>query len=131
VINGGIDFLPYSQTLAAQGFVQILGFLQAEAAESLASCLEREVPYQILIRDAHGQRALELTESDFAIASARAHAAQHFAFAYEGYQIVEHYMAGRNPDHLLHRVLEFFNCVSAVAPYAQGERLAITGWLQD
>lgn len=225
MINGSLDFLPFAQQLAVANFTQIPTFLQADAAERLASCLEREVPYQILIRDEHGQRALDLDQSDSALASARAHAEQNFAFAYEGYQIVEHYLAGRNPDHLLHRVLDFFNtpdylsfarkltqtpslrridaqatryraghflkahddhsaveqrrfayvlnltrnwsadrggllqlldsegrvthtlmplfnslsvfrvpqmhCVSAVAPYAKGERLAITGWLQD
>jgi len=89
--------------------MQIPNFFEPAAAEELRQCLLNEVPFEMLLRDAKGQRALPLSQAAQAHQSALAHAKEHFAFCYEGYQMVPAYIEGRNPGLLLHSLLDFFN----------------------
>jgi SM-20-related protein len=109
VINPNQNYQPFALALKTHAHVQIPNFFEQAAANELHQCLVNDVPFEVLLRDASGQRAMPLAQAFEAIESSTQHAATHFAFCYEGYQMVPAYMQGRDPGLLLHRLLDFFN----------------------
>jgi Rps23 Pro-64 3,4-dihydroxylase Tpa1-like proline 4-hydroxylase len=101
--------------------VQIDDYLQSAAAERLHACLAREVPWTLALRDAAGSRTIDhasyaaMTHEAVAqlladtAAGARGAEDSGFRFAYDSYMMVTAYKEQRDPDLLLHRVLELFN----------------------
>lgn len=124
MIDPSIDVARWRQRLHAHGRVQVENFLQPEAAERLHDCLAREVPWTLALRDDAGPRTIPATDyaslpADDVDALLRRTAAGGrgggFRFAYDSYMMVRAYKEGRDPDLLLHRVLEFLNA----PPYVQ------------
>lgn len=109
MISNELDIRPYRKRLAEVGRVQIPGFLQADAAERLAQCLRQEVPWVTAER---GQPDSPPWTPDVArqrMPEAYRRAAAGFHFVYDRYLVVEAMREGRDPGHLLHAVLTFFN----------------------
>ena len=153
MIDEGIDPGRFRSELARRGRVQVPSYLQPDAAERLNLCLREEVPWTLAWRGRGEPGVLsheELEAKDEAAYQAllRALAAEAhgtYAFAYESYMMVRAYNEGRDPGLLLHRVLETFlprwnslslfkvpadHLVTPVAPWAEQDRLSITGWFQ-
>lgn len=123
MINESLDIAAARANLLRDGRVQVADYLQPQAAERLAQCLEREVPWTLAVEDASG--ASKIAHEIYAVmdddqrmalyqrvaASARAPAQGDcgFRFAYDTYMLVEAYKQGRDPDLILHRILEFMN----------------------
>lgn len=124
MINEALDLARCRERLQAQGRVQVDGFLQPDAAERLHDCLAREVPWTLALRDRDGARTIAAPAyaamagaERAALLQATAESARGggFHFAYDSYMMVRAYKEGRDPDLLLHRVLEFLNA----PPYVQ------------
>lgn len=118
MINEAIDIAATRARLQREGRVQVPDYLQAQAADRLHDCLRRDVPWTLALRDEQGARTI--AHADYAALSADAQAALlrrvadsarggEYRFAYDSYMMVSAYKEGRDPDLLLHRVLEFFN----------------------
>jgi SM-20-related protein len=117
MINDGIDPARYRTELGRRGRVQIPSYLQGEAAERLNLCLRDEVPWTLAYRGVGEPGVLsheelgDLGPEQYAarLRELAADARGEYAFAYESYMMVRAYNEGRDPDLLLHRVLEFLN----------------------
>lgn len=121
MINNTLDIDTWRTRLQREGRIQVGEYLQPAAAERLRECLMREVPWTLALRDEGDSRTIDHASyaamSPEAIAqlstdvarSARGATDGGFRFVYESYMIVRAYKEGRDPDLLLHRVLEFFN----------------------
>ncbi|MBB1062025.1 2OG-Fe(II) oxygenase [Marilutibacter spongiae] len=128
MINDALDLPAWRSALQRERRVQVPEFLQAEAADRLRECLEREVPWTLALRDGEGPRTLDpaaygaMDEAArtalFArtAASARGQAGDDgYRFAYDSYMMVSAYQQGRDPGLLLHRLLEVFNSPQYIA----------------
>jgi Rps23 Pro-64 3,4-dihydroxylase Tpa1-like proline 4-hydroxylase len=130
VIDPGIDLEYWRAELARRTRVQIPGWLQPEVAEALHRCLAHAVPWGLAHRTAEGPAttraealaALDEAAREALLAEARALAGREYAFAYDAYHMVTAYKEGRDPDLLLHRLLEFMN-----SPEYLGFARALTG----
>ena len=121
MINNALDIDYWRARLQREGRIQIGEYLQPAAAERLRECLVRDVPWTLALRDGKGSRTIDHASyaamSPEAAAqlsvdvarSAREAADDGFRFVYESYMMVRAYKEQRDPDLLLHRVLEFFN----------------------
>jgi len=124
MINAQLDLADARARLQRDHRLQLENFLQPAAAERLRECLEREVPWTLALRDDRGARTIDhatyaaMDEASRAQLLAATAAAGHdgeatitdgFRFAYDSYMMVTAYKEGRDPDLLLHRVLELFN----------------------
>jgi SM-20-related protein len=118
MFNERIDIAGVREHLQRLGRVQVVDYLQADAAERLHHCLAREVPWTLAIRDGDAPRTV--AHEDYAalaadeVAALLRRAAEGgrggvYRFAYESYMMVRAYQEGRDPGLLLHRVLELFN----------------------
>ena len=124
MINPALDPVPVRARLRSHGRVQGADFLQPGAADRLHRCLAEEVPWTLALRDATGPRTLPvanyaaMTQAsvDALLRDTAAGARDDgFRFAYDSYMMVRAYKEGRDPDLVLHRVLEFFNSPDYVA----------------
>ncbi|AWV08802.1 2OG-Fe(II) oxygenase [Marilutibacter maris] len=128
MINEALDIAHWRDALRRDGRVQIADFLQPDAAARLRQCLQQEVPWTLALKDAGAARTLDAAayaamDDDarrrlYAATAASAlgqpgNAA--FRFAYDSYMMVSAYREGRDPDLLLHRVLELFNSPPYIA----------------
>lgn len=121
MINNALDIDYWRARLEREGRVQIDEYLQPAAAEHLRECLVQAVPWTLALRDGNGARTIDHASyaamSPEAIAqlsidvarSARSATDGGFRFVYDSYMMVRAYKEQRDPDLLLHRVLEFFN----------------------
>lgn len=109
MISNELDIEPYRQALARDGRVQIADFLQPDAAERLADCLRREVPWVTAERGQpdsppwSGETMLQRRPASYQRAAAGFH------FVYDRYLMVDALREGRDPQLVLHAVLRFFN----------------------
>lgn len=103
--------------LAARGRLQIPGFLAEDSAALLHQCLAREVPWSLAYNEggvpktlsAEALRALDPAARAALARRIHAEAADGYQFMYHSYMMVSAYLAGRDPQLPLHRVLEFLN----------------------
>lgn len=122
MIDPDFDPAPWRDRLARDARVQVDAFLQPDAADRLRACLMHEVPWTLALRDADGPRTIDhATYSamppdertrllhDAAQVDPASSGDDAFRFAYDSYMMVRAYREGRDPDLLLHRVLELFN----------------------
>jgi SM-20-related protein len=130
MLNSDLDLARWRNELKARGRVQIDAILQPGSAERLYECLMHEVPWGLAHKaestpgDIAPDALAALGEEGYAALLRRcyAHAENDYAFAYERYPMIRAYRDGRDPDLLLHRVLEFFN-----SPEYLGFARALTG----
>ncbi|HEY0502755.1 MAG TPA: 2OG-Fe(II) oxygenase family protein [Lysobacter sp.] len=124
MINMQLDVVDTRSRLQRDRRVQVEDFLQPAAAQRLRECLQREVPWTLALRDDQGARTIDhagyaamdadvraqlLAATAASGSSVAATAAGNFRFAYDSYMMVTAYKEGRDPELLLHRVLELFN----------------------
>jgi Rps23 Pro-64 3,4-dihydroxylase Tpa1-like proline 4-hydroxylase len=121
MINDALNIDYWRTRLHREGRIQVGEYLQPEAAERLRECLVRDVPWTLALRDETGPRTIDhagyAAMSPDAVAQlcadvargARSATDDGFRFVYESYMMVRAYAEQRDPDLLLHRVLEFFN----------------------
>lgn len=110
MISNELDAERYRRELAAHGRVQVPGFLQTDAARRLHDCLRNEVPWHVAERERPNHNCAPGTGDERAmLQQAYTRAADGFHFVYDRYLMIEELKAGRNPDLILHTVLEFFN----------------------
>ena len=118
MINNDLDLEHWRRQLAQCARVQVRDFLQPVAAERLHRCLTTQVPWSLAVEDADGPRTI--AHDAYAAMPAQARLALYrdvalsaqsgaFCFVYDTYMMVEAYKEGRDPDLVLHRVLELFN----------------------
>ncbi len=118
MINSALELSRWPALLQRDGRVQVDDYLQPQAAERLHRCLADEVPWTLALRDADGARTI--AHADYAALDDAAREATYarvaasalggeYRFAYDSYMMVRAYQEGREPDLLLHRVLELFN----------------------
>jgi SM-20-related protein len=131
MLNNDLDLPHWRERLLRHGRVQIPDVLQAGALERLRRCLTDEVPWTLALRDAAdtsrtiGHAELQRLGADGLarlLAQAASDAADRYGFAYESYMMVTAYLERRDPDLLLHRILEFLN-----SPAFIGFTRALTG----
>jgi Rps23 Pro-64 3,4-dihydroxylase Tpa1-like proline 4-hydroxylase len=123
MLNPHLDLPDWAGKLRSRGRIQIPEFLQPEAADRVASMLEREVPWTLAVRtdaDSHtvpadDYRAMADHERRRIVDAAGREAGEGFSFAYESYQMITNYLAQRDPDLMLHRVTEFLNSQAFLA----------------
>ena len=109
MINNELDFEPYRVALARDGRVQIRDFLQPAAAERLADCLRREVPWVTAERGLPDSPTWTPEVARERWPAAYRRAAAGFHYVYDRYLMVNAMRDGRDPHLVLHAVLEFFN----------------------
>jgi SM-20-related protein len=131
MLNNDLDLPHWRERLLRHGRVQIPDVLQAGALERLRRCLTDEVPWTLALRDVAdtsrtiGHAELQRLGADGLarlLAQAASDAADRYGFAYESYMMVTAYLERRDPDLLLHRILEFLN-----SPAFIGFTRALTG----
>lgn len=124
MFNESIDIAAVRARLAREGRTQVADYLQPEAAERLRHCLREDVPWTLALRDGDGPRTID--SDTYAAMSpealetllrdiARSACGGEYRFAYDSYMMVRAYKEGRDPDLLLHRVLEVFNSPDYIA----------------
>jgi SM-20-related protein len=105
MLNPDLDFAPAALSLQRTGRVVIANALHPELAQSLYQALHDGVQFDLKIRDHSGQRTLHspLSEAQYsaALAAAQMAARTHFAFAYEGFDLIAAYLQRQNsaPPH--------------------------------
>lgn len=115
MINPRLDLPRWRGELALASRLQIPEFLQPEAAEALARCLEQEVPWQLAERSEGEPRTSprgsypDGPALQAVLQRAYARASREYQFAYDSYMLVRAAKEGWDPHLLVHRMLEFFN----------------------
>ncbi|HZH42566.1 MAG TPA: 2OG-Fe(II) oxygenase family protein [Lysobacter sp.] len=121
MINNALQLDRWRAVLARDGRVQIPDFLQPAAAEALAECLEREVPWQLAERSEGESRTSprggypDPAELAARLQRCYARAGDEYQFAYDTYMLVRAAQEGWDPELLVHRALVFFNTPEFVA----------------
>lgn len=122
MISNDVDFSPYRLQFLRDGRVQVPGFLQDAAAERLHHCLRHEVPWTLAeridgqpkITAAADYAGMSETQRQMIHAQAYQRAGDGFQFVYDSYMLVRAMKEGRDPDLVLHVVLEFLNSPEAL-----------------
>ena len=109
MISNALDVDAYRRELARDGRVQLRDFLQPAAADRLALCLEREVPWVTAERGLPDSAPWSAEVRRERVPAALRRAAEGFHYVYDRYLMVEAMKEGRDPHLLLHTVLRFFN----------------------
>jgi SM-20-related protein len=117
MLSPALDPAALAPSLAARGRLQIPGFLDEDAAGQLHDCLAHAVPWQLAYNEGGAPRTLSadalraLGPAERAALARRIHAeaAGGYQFMYHSYMMVSAYLAGRDRDLPLHRVLEYLN----------------------
>ncbi len=121
-LNPKLDARDFAGAFQRDGMVQIAEFLTPDSAEQLEAALKTATPWGLSLSDAQGKgewlspQALQSLGRDGLAAKARealAGARKGFAFSYLAYPIIEALLAGREPGHPTHALVELLNSVPA------------------
>ncbi|HET6564114.1 MAG TPA: 2OG-Fe(II) oxygenase family protein [Xanthomonadales bacterium] len=133
MLNPQLDLARLAGEFAAEGVLQIHQALRSEVAELLYDCVSTQVPWSLAYRDQSGPRKLwseelaaldtngreALDEMIYGIAR------QQFQFRYDSFMMVTAYKEKRNPELVLHRVIEQINSPEWIEAFRR-----ITGFSQ-
>lgn len=124
--------LPWDQfrtTLRTEGRVVVPDVLEADAADRLRACLERDLPWELAYRDLRHSpehQAQRLTQEEFrALGPARQAALQaqihgqareHFQYLYQHFRIDEGRRTGQPPGLYVYDFLDFLESEAFLAP---------------
>lgn len=113
----GIDYSPWAERLLTCGRVQIPDILEDAYAEQFHAVLAAETQWTLSYRD--GSAAKRLEYADYAqmdeaqraqfIERAALAARGRYAYAYEGYSMIDRYFDAAREDHLLRRLVDVFH----------------------
>lgn len=117
MLDPNLDIDRLSRAFRDRARLQIPDVLQPDAARALHDCLDREVPWDVAFIGEQGSTTLSeqglanmaRRERETLLADIHRRAADGFQFHYNSYMMVTAYKAGRDPDLLLHRFLEYIN----------------------
>ncbi len=115
MINNNLDIEHLRLELALRSRVQIPDFLQPEAAEAIAHCLNSDVPWHLAERSEGAPRTSERGAYPGEAAYSEkmlgiyAEAMNQYQFAYDSYMLVKAAKYGWDPGLVVHAVLQFFN----------------------
>lgn len=131
LLNPDLDLEALGVVFAEQGKLQVENALRPEVADALHHCLHEQVPWALAYRDSYGPQKLWAEELQALSPQARQQlddeiheiAADQFQFRYDSYMMVTAYKEKRNPELVLHRVIEQINS----APWLQAMK-KITGF---
>lgn len=115
MINPQLDLPRWRGELLRTPRIQIPDFLQPQAAEALAHCLEHDVPWHLAERSEGESRTSprgaypDQAAFDALLARAYARAGSDYQFAYDSYMLVRAAKEGWDPHLPAHAVFGFFN----------------------
>lgn len=117
MLNPNLDPHELAQRFREKGRIQILDFLQRDAAVALHHCLDQQVPWRLAYFD--GEKGVTVTPEELAKKTPEKRAALNqriieeardgYQFMYNSYMMVSAYKEGRDPELILHRLLEAIN----------------------
>lgn len=122
-LNPDIDVEPYAAEFQETGIVQVPNIFPDEVAEGITKVLYQQTPWKLAMSDEMGRAVLHSSEDlqrmspEQVAAMTNAlyqRAREQFAFAYRSYPMVEEAVAGNNPGHPLHTLVEFLNTVEVL-----------------
>ncbi|WP_428150171.1 2OG-Fe(II) oxygenase [Brevundimonas sp.] len=117
-----LDARHYAAAFQRDGMVQVPDFLTPESADRLEAALKTATPWGLSLTDAAGKgeflspEALQALGRDGVAAKARGAmtaARTGFGFSFLAYQIIESFLAGREPGHPTHDLLQLLNSPEA------------------
>ncbi len=117
LLNPELDIGALATAFQDEGRLQIEDALRPEVAELLYQCLHHQVPWSLAFRDRDGPRKLwaeelaAMTEAESEAMNTRILdiAREQFQFRYDSYMMVTAYKEKRDPDLVLHRMVEQIN----------------------
>lgn len=121
MISNELDVERWRGELAQRTRVQVPGFLQPGAAETLERCLAIEVPWQLAERSEGASRTSPRgaypSDADYQqlLQRAYARAVSEYQFAYDSYMLVRAAQEHWDPGLLVHGVLGFLNTPEFIA----------------
>ena len=121
-LNPDLNPSDYAVEYAKNGVVRVPDIFEPETAEAMFSVLAQKTPWRLVYSNAEGKEVL-LTEKELQAMGGEAfnkllqalyeRARDGFAYIYRVYPMLDAYLAGWDPGHPLHSLLEFLNS----APY--------------
>lgn len=117
-LNPKLDPRDYAPAFARDGMVQVPDFLTKDSADRLEAALKTATPWGLSLSDATGKgqwlspEALQAMGRDGVAAQARealSGARTGFAFSFLSYPIIEALLAGRDPGHPTHDLIQLLN----------------------
>lgn len=122
MLNSELNLEALAREFAARQRIQIQPALDSQSADALYRCLSEQVPWTIAYTGEAGSATLPVSGLDELGDSERpnfeaalyAQARRGFQFLYNSYMMVTAYKEGRDPDLILHRVLEYLNSPSFI-----------------
>lgn len=117
-MNPRLDARDFAGIYARDGVVQIEGFLTPDSADRIEAALKTATPWGLSLTDANGKgewlspKALQTLGREGLVGKAKAAMAgarSGFAFSFLAYQIIDAFLAGEEPGHPTHDLLQLLN----------------------
>ncbi|WP_269516093.1 2OG-Fe(II) oxygenase [Brevundimonas subvibrioides] len=130
-LNPGLDARDFASAFQRDGVVQVADFLTPESADRIEAALKTATPWGLSLSNSAGKgewlspEALQALGREGVASRAREAlkgARTGFAFSYLAYPIIEALLAGREPQHPTHGLVELLN-----SPEARDFCAAVTG----
>lgn len=121
-LNPALDARDFAATFQRDGVVQVPDFLTPDSADRLEAALKTATPWGLSLTDAAGKgewlspETIQTLGRDGVAAKARealTGARSGFAFSFLSYPIIEAFLAGRDPGHPAHALLQLLNSPDA------------------
>lgn len=117
VLNPAHNKKNIRNTLDTQSYCVIKDFFNIDFAEQIFDCLNHEVPWQVAFREGDSNQVLESeqlnqlgAEKWTQLRQQIIEQAKHqYQFWYNRYPMVDSYIAGKNPDLFLNKIVEYLN----------------------
>ncbi len=117
MLNPALDLRSLAEEFSRKNRIQIHDLLVPEAAEALYRCLEDQVPWGLAYIDGEKNKLLaaeevaRYTASDWALLDQRVQVRgpDKFQFLYNSYMMITAYKERRDPNSILHRMVEWIN----------------------
>lgn len=121
-LNPALDARDFAAAFQRDGMVQVPDFLTPDSADRIEAALKTATPWGLSLTDAEGKgellspEALRTLGRDGVANKARvalAAARTGFAFSFLSYPVIEALLAGRDPGHPTHELLQLLNSPDA------------------
>lgn len=121
-LNPALDPRDYAAAFQRDGVVQVPDFLTPDSADRIEAALKTATPWGLSVSDASGKgqwlspEALQTLGRDGVMAKAReamTAARTGFGFSFLAYPIIEALLAGREPGHPTHELVQLLNSPEA------------------
>ena len=117
MLNQDLDIYRLATQFQGRGRIRIPELLKSGHAQALRQCLDQDVPWTLAYRSEGKSQTLSHQEYAAMDPAEREALRQHslqdaqsgFSFFYDSYMMIPAYLEKRDPDLLLHRMVEFLN----------------------